>query len=456
LTMRIAGPTSCGSKRQPLFHSPDRLIVGNAPLVGILDLPGTRRRPPIRLFFPSIVDIGAKNIAEPKPAGYFVDGRVSYLLQGFAHVAIAGHATRFHRWILRPFLWLLSLVLPARYLKIPGTVQLKSRNRNDASAVKYAPPSLLAMTDGSRREGGGEANAESKRRRQRLVVFSHGLTGTGEENSIYCTALAKRGYVVASIHHRDGSSCRVPMPDGSCQYYRHMPTGEDYDPNHRLEQVRARAEEFLYCCTWLVEKGAGDDGPPDDDDQHPVIDDIRQHLDERNIIASGFSYGAATASLAATLEPDRFLCAILLDGWFHIDYSSRGVEFDFPPESFGMARPRTEPSADAGVEATNSKTKGLNVPSLFVNSAQFRSYKKLYGATRRLAGRINASCGEDENGNEMAEMHVLPGTTHSNFCDVVFWLPRRLAGKVFRLGDADAYEAHKSILEWTARFLERF
>lgn len=93
--------------------------------------------------------------------------------------------------VLRPLLWMLSLFFPARFLKIPGTVHVK--RKDDADVVKYLPPSLLT------KENGAVRNLQSsKKQNQSLVVFSHGLTGTGEENSIFCTSLAKKGYVVAS------------------------------------------------------------------------------------------------------------------------------------------------------------------------------------------------------------------------------------------------------------------
>ena len=112
--------------------------------------------------------------------------------------------------------------------------------------------------------------------------FSHGLTGTGEENSIFCASLARRGYVGASIHHRDGSTCRAPshVVGNDCTYYAHMPTGDDYDPKYSLRQVHVRAGEFLKARSWLVGRGGGrwggggggdsarDGGDDDDDDNN--------------------------------------------------------------------------------------------------------------------------------------------------------------------------------------------
>jgi platelet-activating factor acetylhydrolase len=46
-----------------------------------------------------------------------------------------------------------------------------------------------------------------------LVIFSHGLAGTRNTYSQYCSALASRGYVVLAIEHRDGSGPAVSIPD---------------------------------------------------------------------------------------------------------------------------------------------------------------------------------------------------------------------------------------------------
>lgn len=116
------------------------------------------------------------------------------------------------------------------------------------------------------------------------------------------------------------------------------------------------------------------------------MDQIRPHLDEQNIIASGFSCGSTTASLAATREPTKFQCAILLDPWLHVDHSSKGIEFDFPPEAFGAAWPIIGAATEHlhAKDATDCKGKGLDVPSVFIPSEQFEGYKKLCGATQRL------------------------------------------------------------------------
>lgn len=412
-----------------LFHSPHPLIVGSAPYVGVLDLKGTHQRPPLRLFFPADTTIATNNNSvsrrKLKPASYFVNNRVAYILQGFAHIAFARHTTKLHRFILRPLLWLFSFIFPARWLKIPDTVLVTKEN---ISAVKYHATNENTSSNKS----------------QSLVMFSHGLTGTGEENSIFCTALAKRGYVVASLHHRDGSSSRVPMSDGSCQYYKHFPTGEEYSPKHRLQQVHVRANELLYCTKWMMgEKETLSDNDNNEEHAQLILDQIRPSLSKDNINAVGFSYGAATVSLAATLEPKRYQSAVLLDPWLHIDFSSKGIEFDFPPEAFGHEWPSQAKADNGNGNGNDDKEKiGLNIPSIIINSSQFAGYKKLYSATNKLAQRTKA------------KLHVLPETTHQNFCDTVFWLPRRWGKKLFGLGNANGYDSYCDIVTLTYKFLE--
>ena len=396
---------------QQSFISPHSLITGDAPYVGVLDLPSrVLHRPPIRLFFPATVS----DSATPKKASYLIDNRTSYVLEGLLHVGFVRRHTKLFKFVLRPLVWMLSwslsLFLP---MKIPETALVTTN-----SSVKYVPPSELNLN-------------KEKNTKQRLVVFSHGLTGTGEENSIFCTSLAKRGYVVASIHHRDGSSSRVPMPDGNCKFYHHFPTGENYDPQNRLDQVKVRANEMLDTCDWLLNLNS-DNLKEVNENEHHVLKDICNHLDKRNVIAAGFSYGSSTSALAATVRPKQFQCIIFLDGWFQIGVPSKGLDIDFPPDAF----------------ATETN-KGLDVPSLFINSAAFQRWNKGYDSTTRLAKQISDS---------RSEMHVIQGTMHQNFVDVVFLFPKwllRKSPKLFGLGDTDECKVHQLVMNWTLQFIDK-
>ena len=141
--------------------------------------------------------------------------------------------------------------------------------------------------------------------RRPLVVFSHGLTGTGEEHATLFSAWARAGFVVACVHHCDGSSSRAVTPDGREMYY-HLPPGMNgrpgvYPPEYRTEQIERRERELSELRRHIVESDAFD----------AVLRDI---IDPLRVIVGGFSYGAATAALSSTKNPDHYTAAVLLDG----------------------------------------------------------------------------------------------------------------------------------------------
>lgn len=456
-----------GALLQRAFHSPDRLIIGSAPLVGVLDLPATYHHPPLRLFFPASAIPTTPSWRKPNAATYFRDNRVAYVLEGMAHTMGVRNTTKMFKYVVRPILFIFSLFFPVRFLRIPHSARVPNDpiHYEKSRSVRYVPPSSLQLKESETRE------------KQSLVLFSHGLTGTGEENSVFCASLAKRGYVVACLHHCDGSSSRVTLSDGTCRFYEHMPSGDDYDPRHRMEQVHARARELLNTRKWLL-NGGNDSGSTCDN--HPVLKQIRPFLDPRRVIASGFSYGSTTCALAATLEPSAFQCAVMLDGWFHVDYTSQGVEYDFPPEAFGDDWPkkrkkdaRCQKDGASTLNGNNGSSEGcnkrscMNIPCIFINSEQFHGYKKLYRATVRLADQLNNSiCDNAEKKSNFnrkpiprSELHVIANTKHQNFCDVVFWLPKwatRRVGRFLALGSADGLEAQERIIHFAIEFLKHF
>ena len=44
-----------------------------------------------------------------------------------------------------------------------------------------------------------------------IILWSHGLTGNGDEHGLLAAALAADGNIVALLHHRDGSSAKVNL-----------------------------------------------------------------------------------------------------------------------------------------------------------------------------------------------------------------------------------------------------
>jgi dienelactone hydrolase len=247
-----------------------------------------------------------------------------------------------------------------------------------------------------------------------LIVFSHGLSGTGEENSDLLASWAKEGFIVASVHHMDGSSSCVQRASGH-HWYEHSPF-KNYDAKFRPKQIQKRSEEVRAAVAFLQ---TAESCPPL----------LQQQVDSARVVVAGFSYGAATAALMAAKFSNDFVACILLDGWFYIDVSkSAGVEFVFPAEAHAL---------------------GIQIPCLFLNSEQFDNMEKLKKATAELS----AKC-------PRASVSVLHGTTHSNFIDLGSWFPRPLFSPVLWLlqrirfvGSADVLATERAIAAETTMFL---
>ena len=159
-----------------------------------------------------------------------------------------------------------------------------------------------------------------------LVLWSHGLTGNGDEHSL-AAVLAADGNVVALLHHRDGSSNKVALADGRALYYLH-PDFRNYNPAMRQEQAEQRAAELGAARALLLGGGAGAD--------------LAALIDPARIAVGGFSFGATAAALAAAAAGagSGYRCAILWDGWFRLDLPRQGIAADMPTQAFSAASPR--------------------------------------------------------------------------------------------------------------------
>jgi len=57
-----------------------------------------------------------------------------------------------------------------------------------------------------------------------LVVFSHGLAGTRNTYSQFCSAVASEGYVVVAVEHADGSGPAVVRNGQAVPFLKFMET----------------------------------------------------------------------------------------------------------------------------------------------------------------------------------------------------------------------------------------
>ena len=146
-------------------------------------------------------------------------------------------------------------------------------------------------------------------RRLPVVVFSHGLGGTGFNYTCLIEDLVSRGYVVASIEHTYTASA-VWFPDGRVvpRHAENPPTG--LSSEERFKWMVARTMEE-------ISQGAAD--------VRFVLDQIRRangnreqlllagRLDLNRVAAMGHSAGAEFATRACQLDR-RFNACVDLDG----------------------------------------------------------------------------------------------------------------------------------------------
>ena len=466
----------------------DGSIANISTAVGVRYFKANQDHPPFRLFYPAAEEDASTSSKAVVPVRWFevtninndnnkqgvdvlttpssASSSLVNFLKGYAEVvfSLRTNKPRLFRYIVVPFLTIVSWLLPVRWLRIPNLY----RNA----------PILVSKTLST-----NTMNESTKQQPQLLpiILFSHGLTGTGEENTILCMEWAKHGYIVLSVHHTDGSSCCVPLfdddddddDDGRCTelYYRHGPprTKSEYDPSFRPNQLHYRVKELLQAYHFVIgtttntniNKNNNDDAAVRNHNNVPK--EIQQRVDTDKVIAAGFSFGAATAALAVTTHKTLFCGGVFLDGWFRVDLQqSVGIAFKMPHEAFV--------NDDNGFPSNK-------FPTLFINSEQFQSYPELFAATMELAtknnhpnnsekkkttrtrmrtsSRVNGGGGDNNtnNDNDDLPIHVIPGTGHQNFCDIVFWLPDWML-KLF-MNPADPAQAYIDIVRLSIDFLEK-
>lgn len=378
-------------------------FASDASLVGVqtLRVPASSAgTPPFDFYYPAASPSGDQ-------AGWFRDGVAPFL---FGHVWFA-----FGRWFRSAhWVWLalckravavLAAILPAAYFKVPAL-------------FRNAPP------------------VDASAGRRPLLVFSHGLTGTGEEHVLMMTHFVQQGFLVAAITHCDGSAVTATASASGEQLLYTHPDVAVHGTRFRVHQIDKRERELEAMRAHVLEGAT-----------FPA--QLRALVDPARVFVGGFSYGAATAALTVTRHPNAYQGCVLLDGWFSIDlsaYPGWGDEkFDFPPEA-------------------HSSERGLPVPCCFIGSEHFQRWDHVASATQRLARKsgapvteidAEASAVDASGGGSGSEWHVLRGSKHQNFCDVGFWIPARLLRLLKMTGRGDYHQFYADLLRLQVAFLQK-
>ncbi|KAM8831285.1 platelet-activating factor acetylhydrolase isoform 1-T5 [Spinachia spinachia] len=265
-----------------------------------------------------------------------------------------------------------------------------------------------------------------------VVIFSHGLGAFRTLYSAICAELASRGFVVASVEHRDESASATyyfrektasekanksaPKACVSAQdhlvpewmYYRSLQRGESEFPL-RNKQLKQRADECIRALERLTEINSG-----------VLVQNVLQtqfdfstlqnSMDLCRIAAVGHSFGGATV-IEALCKEVRFKCGVALDSWM----------FPLDEEIF----PR------------------VKQPIFFINSEKFQ-----------WAGNISRMKKLDSAAVQR-KMITIRGTVHQSFPDFTF-LTGNWIGKLMKLkGEIDPEVAIDLCNNATLAFLQR-
>ena len=202
-----------------------------------------------------------------------------------------------------------------------------------------------------------------------LLMFSHGLGGTRNQNTVQAEELASHGYVVISADHAYDAYLTI-FEDGSTADYRSAAPGELTTEEFwafRTPQLNTRTADLRFMLDTIASLQAEGDI-------------FWQNVHATRVGAFGHSYGGATSIMAAARD-ERVAAVIALDGW-------------------------TLPIPEATIDA------GLHVPFLYLGQTSWTdpiNYQKL--------DRLMAA------NQVVSRKRLLEGSRHSDFSDTPQFSP---------------------------------
>nr|XP_018898039.1 PREDICTED: platelet-activating factor acetylhydrolase-like isoform X2 [Bemisia tabaci] len=154
----------------------------------------------------------------------------------------------------------------------------------------------------------------------KTVIFSHGFGASRFVCSTFCCELASRGFVVASVEHRDNSACATyyfeseeAKNNDTCTWIRHKKL--EVGPKHYAErrtQIAIRSKECSQALDLL--HSLNSDSVTNILDSSTFLNDFKGRLDLSSPTISGHSFGGATC-LQTLYNDERFHRGVILDCW---------------------------------------------------------------------------------------------------------------------------------------------
>jgi dienelactone hydrolase len=233
------------------------------------------------------------------PSGPFGIGRMGYDWVDTARPDPISEKPEAHREIMA-YLWYPTSMkrADARGTFIPGAKQMDAVPELQRVMSKEFGANWPLIVSGEIFSHAVEQAPAVKNVRFPVVIFSHGMGGTGFEYTSLIEDTVSRGYVVAAIEHT-GSARVVVFPDG-----RSVPFHED-GPRMGMQGVGIDegAADVRFALDRLTELNAGDAA------KLPLAG----KLDLSRVAAMGHSAGAEYAARACQLDA-RFKACVDLDG----------------------------------------------------------------------------------------------------------------------------------------------
>ena len=232
----------------------------------------------------------------------------------------------------------------------------------------------LLLSDVKNIKTNSEYNAEVKfdsSIKYPLIIFSHGLGGMKNQNSIQVEELVSRGYVVVAPDHSYDANITIFDNNEVAPF-----KSSDYDPdakytiqdfyNYRIPQIQTRSADLSFIID-KIEKFQLIEG-----------DDLWNIIDLDKIGVFGHSFGGGT-SLVTAYNDNRIDASLALDGWI-------------------------EPVPN---EIIN---KGSSIPFLYIGRVEWEDTLNYYKLDKLI-----------KNSNSNAEKIILPGTKHFDYTDTPYF-----------------------------------
>ena len=152
----------------------------------------------------------------------------------------------------------------------------------------------------------------------KCIVLSHGLGAHRALYSNVCCELASRGYLVAALEHKGGSSCYTYYYKNKDDAENNIKAHVEYEQvqlgkNHfgqRKRQIGVRIKECNKALDFLLNLNKGQvphnviDDVPTDRKIEFKLEDLVGKLDVDTLTMAGHSFGGATALLTLSQRPE--------------------------------------------------------------------------------------------------------------------------------------------------------